>query len=401
MTESPSAPDLSRLRIRRDEPAATGGSTSRGWLGIVAALLLVAVVAAFFVLRPKPLLVVVASASVSGGAGSITGEGISANGYVVARTKASVSAKIAGRLAYLGVHEGSRVKRGEIIARIESDTYAAASDAARADIARIEVDIAQARRDFERTRTLNTQQVLSTRDLEDAQTRVDATNAQLNVARAQLNVSQANLENTNVRAPFDGTILRRDAEVGEIVAPSAAGGGLTRTAIVTMADLATLEVEVDVNEAYIAQIHNGQDARVTLDAYPDTSFRAGVRQIVPTADRQKATVLVKVSILERDPRILSEMGAKVVFLREVATAATAAAAKPRVTVPTDAIARDGAATRVWIVRENKLVSRDVTLGRERGTLIEVERGLEGSENVVLKPMNTLRDGQTVRIHTSS
>ena len=400
MPDTP-APDLSQLRIHRDEPAASGGSGNRGWVWIVAALVVVAAAVAFLVLRPKPMLVEVASASISGGAGSVTGEGISANGYVVARTKASVSAKIAGRLAYLGVHEGSRVKRGEIIARIESDAFGAVSDAARADIARIEVDLAQTRRDLERARMLTAQNVLSTRDMEDAQTRVDATNAQLNVAKAQLKVSQANLENTNVRAPFDGTILRRDAEVGEIVAPSAAGGGLTRTAIVTMADLATLEVEVDVNEAYIAQIHNGQDARVTLDAYPDTSFRAGVRQIVPTADRQKATVLVKVSILDRDPRILSEMGAKVVFLRVTATPEHVAATKPRVTVPADAIARDGAATRVWIVRDNKLVSRDVTLGRERGTLVEVERGLDGSENVVLKPVNTLRDGQAVRIRTAS
>ena len=367
----------------------------------IALLVVGGAVAAFFVLRPKPVVVEVANVSVSGGAGSVTGEGISANGYVVARTKASVSAKIAGRLAYLGVHEGSRVKRGEVIARIESDAYAATSDAARADIARIEVDMTQARRDLERARALSTQQVLSTRDLEDAQTRVDATNAQLNVAKAQLKVAQANLENTNVRAPFDGTVLRRDAEVGEIVAPSAAGGGLTRTAIITMADLATLEVEVDVNEAYIAQIHNGQNARVTLDAYPDTSFRANVRQIVPTADRQKATVLVKVSILDRDPRILSEMGAKVVFLREEATPTTAAAARPRILAPSDAIVRDGAATRVWIVSEGKLQSRDVTLGRERGTQVEVERGLVGSESIVTKPVNTLRDGQTVRIRTAS
>src|SRR5262249_56666259 len=125
--------------------------------------------------------------------------------------------------------------------------------------------------------------------------------------------AEVNLENTRVRAPFDGTVLRKDAKVGEIVAPASAGGGLTRTAIVTMADLATLEVEVDVNEAYIARVRNGQAARITLDAYPDTSFTGQVRQVVPTADRAKATVQVKVSILDRDPRILPEMGAKVVF----------------------------------------------------------------------------------------
>ena len=401
MPDSPNAPDLSQLRIQRDQPAPSSGSGSRRGLWSFVALALVAAIVALLLLRPKPPLVEVASASVSGAAGSITGEGISANGYVVARTKASVSAKIAGRLAYLNVHEASHVKRGEIIARIESDAYAAAVEAARADMARIEVDLTQARRDLERARTLSGQQVLSAHDLEDAQTRVDAIEAQLTVARAQLKVAQANLENTNVRAPFDGTVLRRDAEVGEIVAPSAAGGGLTRTAIVTMADLATLEVEVDVNEAYIAQIRNGQDAHVTLDAYPDTSFQARVRQIVPTADRQKATVLVKVSILDRDPRILSEMGAKVVFLREAATPTAVAAARPHVIVPADAIDRAGSVTRVWMVREGKLVSRDVTVGRERGTQVEIDNGLDGGEDVVLKPASTLRDGQAVRIHTAS
>src|SRR5262249_14773020 len=155
--------------------------------------------------------------------------------------------------------------------------------------------------------------LLADAELEGAQTRLDVLGAQASAARAQAKLAEANLENTRVRAPFSGTVLRKDAEVGEIVAPSSAGGGLTRTAIVTIADLSTLEVEVDVNEAYIAQVRNGQPARITLDAYPDTSFAGRVRQVVPTADRQKATVLVKVSILDRDPRILPEMGAKVVF----------------------------------------------------------------------------------------
>jgi RND family efflux transporter MFP subunit len=195
-------------------------------------------------------------------------------------------------------------------------------------------------------------------------------------------------------------VLRKDAEVGEIVAPSAAGGGLTRTAIVTMADLATLEVEVDVNEAYIAQIRNGQGARATLDAYPDTSFRGQVRQIVPTADRQKATVLVKVSILDHDPRILPEMGAKVVFLRDAQRAAVTAA-RARVLVPSDALVRVGADTRVWLVRNGRLTGRQITLGHERGDQFEVEQGLDGGESVVLKPTRTLRDGLPVRVRPSS
>ncbi len=400
MSETPSTPDLSRLRIRRDDAPPSGGPVRRSWLWLAPLVLAVLGTGGFFALRQQPVMVEVASVAVSGGTGSVTGEGISANGYVVARTKASVSAKIAGQLTYLGVHEGSHVRAGEIIARIESDAYSAAAEAAKAQVGRIEVDLAQARRDLERARSLRDQQVISSHDLEDAQTRVDAAVAQLNSANAELKVARANLENTNVRAPFDGTVLRKDAEVGEIVAPSAAGGGLTRTAIVTMADLATLEVEVDVNEAYIAQIRNGQDARVTLDAYPDTSFRARVRQIVPTADRQKATVLVKVSILDHDPRILPEMGAKVVFLRE-AQRPEVATARPRVLVPTEALVRVGTETRVWLVRNGRLTGRPVTLGHERGSEVEVEQGLDGGESVVLKPTRTLRDGQPVRVRPSS
>ena len=185
-------------------------------------------------------------------------------------------------------------------------------------------------------------------------------------ARAQVQLAEVGLENTRVRAPFDGTVLRKDAEVGEIVAPASAGGSLTRTSIVTMADLATLEVEVDVNEAYIAQIRNGQAARISLDAYPDTSFAGRVRQVVPTADRQKATVLVKVSILDRDPRILPEMGAKVVFLRQ----ANPGGAEPRrVLVPEAAVVRAGGATSVWVIEGDRVAARPVTLGAGRGSKI--------------------------------
>jgi RND family efflux transporter MFP subunit len=207
-------------------------------------------------------------------------------------------------------------------------------------------------------------------------------------------MAEVNLENTHVRAPFDGTVLRKDAEVGEIVAPSSAGGGLSRTAIVTMADLATLEVEVDVNEAYIAQIRNGQSASITLDAYPDTSFAGRVRQVVPTADRQKATVLVKVSILDRDPRILPEMGAKVVFSREEAGAV--AAAPRRVLVPRAAVVQNGETAKVWVVENGLLRGVTVEPGPERGEQVEIRRGLQGGESLVLDPPGGLSDGQKVR-----
>jgi len=196
-----------------------------------------------------------------------------------------------------------------------------------------------------------------------------------------------------VRAPFDGTVLRKDAEVGEIVAPSSAGGALSRTAIVTMADLSTLEVEVDVNEAYIARVTGGQPARITLDAYPDTSFAGKVRQVVPTADRQKATVLVKVAIADKDPRILPEMGARVDFVPAGQSAAQAAVPR-RVYVPKAALV---GADRVWIVADGKAKSLTVTAGAQDGPRVEIKNGLTGDETVIVSPPTGLKDGAAVRV----
>ena len=388
-------PDLSSLRIPRDDPSAVPpGGRRRGWL--IAVAIVVVLVAAGFALRSRPPQVEAATVAVTGGAGAAD-EGITANGYVVARTKASVAAKLAGQLEYLGVSEGARVRRGEVLARIESGDQQAALAQARAGLAQAQAGLAQGRRDLERAQRLATEQVLSAMDLENTRTRVDVLDAQLGQARAQVQLAEVGLENTRVRAPFDGTVLRKDAEVGEIVAPASAGGTLTRTSIVTMADLATLEVEVDVNEAYIAQIRNGQAARITLDAYPDTSFAGRVRQVVPTADRQKATVLVKVSILDRDPRILPEMGARVVFLRQ---AGPAGAAPRRVLVPEAAVVRTGGATSVWVIDKDRVAARPVTLGAARGADLEVRDGLSGGERVVLRPPAGLKPGARVRVTAS-
>lgn len=393
---SASPPDLSDLRIRRDDPPAPTGGGRRWWLWLAPLIITVAIGAALgFSKRSSE--VKVATVTETGG-GSMSSAGISANGYVVARTKASVSAKIPGRMEYLGVNEGSRVKMGEVMARIESRDYQAALAAARAAVAQAEAELAQGRRDLERARNLERDQLIAKADLENNAMRVQVQEAQLAAARAQRQLAEANLENTLVRAPFDGTVLRKDAEVGEIVAPSSAGGGLTRTAIVTMADLGTLEVEVDVNEAYIAQIQNGQDARITLDAYPDTSFTGRVRQVVPTADRLKATVQVKVSILDRDPRILPEMGAKVVFTKH--EGAEMAAAPRRVLVPSAAVVTNGGASHVWVVTDQRVASRVVEVGPARGDQVEIRVGLSGGETVVLQPPAGLKEGARVRVAKS-
>ena len=401
----PTTSDLERLRIRReDEPAkpspfasgpppvrVAGGGGKRAIL-IAATLVIVSLVAGFLLLGNRTPEVVTAPVEVTGGASGGGVSAITANGYVVARTKASVAAKVPGRLAYLGVSEGSLVRKGEIIARIEGNDLAAALESAKASAGQADAELAQARSDLVRATALEARGVISTVELENARTKANALEAAARAARANARLAAATLENTNVRAPFDGTVLRKDAEVGEIVSPSSAGGALSRTAIVTMADLSTLEVEVDVNEAYIARITNGQAARITLDAYPDTSFAASVRQVVPTADRQKATVLVKVSIEDRDPRILPEMGARVDFVPEGQSAAQAATPR-RIYVPAAAIV-DG---KVWLVEQGKAKSQSVTPGVQDGARVEVKDGLTGEETVIVSPPKGLKDGATVRV----
>ena len=221
------------------------------------------------------------------------------------------------------------VRKGEVIARLDNADYQAAVSEQQANLATSQAQLIeaeserdQAQREYNRVKDIRASNpnLVSAQDEEVAQNRMatsaaraNAARARIDAAKASLRFAEANLENTYIRAPFSGTVLRKEAEVGEVVAPSV-GGGLTRGAVVTMADLSTLEVEVDVNEAYIGRVQHGQSARITLDAYPDTAFRGSVRQVVPTADRQRATVQVKVTILDHDPRILPEMGARVDFI---------------------------------------------------------------------------------------
>jgi RND family efflux transporter MFP subunit len=384
--------DLSALKIDRS-PASSGGKNRI--LTIVVILVVLAALAGFALVRfTHPTTAVQVGLAEATGGGSASGRGITANGYVVARTKASVSAKILGRLTSIGVSEGSLMKAGDVIARLEDSDYRAALDVAKANVAQVEAQLVQARRELVRQQTLRQGNLVAATDLENAQTQASVLAAQLASARAQVELADVNLQSTRVVAPFAGTVLRKDAEVGEIVAPSSAGGGLTRTAIVTMADLRTLEVEVDVNEAYIAQVHGGQTARITLDAYPDTSFSGSVRQVVPTADRQKATVLVKVSILDRDSRILPEMGAKVVF--DSKNAASAAAPR-RVLAPSGAVVQTSSGASVWVVSDNIVHRVNVDVGATRGDQVEIRQGLAGGESLVLQPPATLKDGGKVKV----
>jgi RND family efflux transporter MFP subunit len=406
--------DLSKLRIDRGAPPAPV-KRALGRNLIIFAVAVVVVAVTMIVLRARAVPIAqVATAAASGGAagGAAGATSVTANGYVVARTKASVSAKTAGRLAYLGVSEGSYVHRGEVIARLDNADFQAAVAQAQANIATAEASVIEATadrdqsaRDAARIREIRTRNpnLMSEQDLETATSRAAGSSARYNAAvarkqsaEAALRLAQASNENTVIRAPFTGTVLRKDAEVGEVVAPSV-GGGLTRGAVVTMADLSTLEVEVDVNEAYISRIANGRPARITLDAYPDTTFRGEVRQVVPTADRQRATVQVKVSILDRDPRILPEMGAKVDFLEpEQPRAAGSAPVRTSIRVPSAALRTDGGASYVWLVREGRLTKRPVTPGPVSGGFLEIRSGLSGGEQLLVGGVDAPAEGMKVK-----
>lgn len=325
---------------------------------------------------------------------------LTASGYVVARRKAVVSAKIQGRLQDLRVEEGSVVREGEVIARLESIDYEAAVGRARAAVQRAEADLAEQVRQAKLAEDLAAQKIVAVDQRDAAQSRVRIAEAAVAQAKADLAYAEAQLQNTVIRAPFGGVVVKKMAEVGESVAPIPPGVNISTSsgAIVALADLATLEVEADVAESNVAKVASGQPAEVTVEAIPDRRYKAVLRQVIPTADRTKATVMVKVTILDKDKDLKPEMSAKVTFLEpEKEEAAPAAAAAPVVLVPREAVVtRDGKPT-VFLVREGKAVARAITLGTERQGRVIVKEGLAGGEIVVARPKDDLRDGAVVRV----
>jgi HlyD family secretion protein len=408
--------DLSKLRINRDPPPGVRRAFGRNLALAAVAVVLIAGGVLYARSRAAvPVETIVAAPVSTGTAGGPAATSVTANGYVVARIRAAVAAKIPGRIATLTVDGGSEVKRGQVLARLENADYAAAVAEAKANLASARAQLAEAvadrdqsAREARRTAEIHRQspELIAVQDAEAAQSRADqaaaragSAKAQIDAAAAALRVAEATLENTYIRAPFTGTVLRKEAEVGEVVAPSV-GGGLTRGAVVTMADLSSLEVEVDVNEAYIGRVSHGQPARITLDAYPDTSFRGEVRQVVPTADRQRATVQVKVSIVDHDRRILPEMAARVDFLAaDSGTAAATAGSGPaavRFRLPAPAVHERGGRSVVWLVREGRLQAREVEAGPVSGGYREIARGLSGGEQVVTGGVEEPREGMRVK-----
>jgi RND family efflux transporter MFP subunit len=375
-------PDLASLRIDR-EAAAPARPTRRFPWKVVIPVVLGGILVGWYVWFRAGAAVEVETAAVSLTSPSQANSVLTASGYVVAQRKAAVASKGAGRLVYLGVEEGDKVLAGQVIARLEDGDVVAALRKARADLEITRADSLDARSTLERQRVLMASSLTSQAELDAAAARFERVKATILSARAGVEAANVGVENTRIRAPFDGTVLTKNADVGEVVAPFASSAS-SRGAVVSMADMSSLQVEADVSESNITRVSAGQPCEIVLDAYPEQRYRGVVHKIVPTADRAKATVLTKVAFRERDDRVLPEMSAKVSFLT-TELSASAAAAPPKLTVPVSALVeRDGRQV-VFIVREGVATETPVRTGDRLGTQMEIKEGLAAGDLVVNRP----------------
>ena len=397
---------LKQLRIDRDTARAPRSRASLLALG-ASIVLALAVLVWFGVTRLQPPAVRTAVARATGEAGA--GSVLDASGYVTARRQATVSAKITGRIVEVLIEEGMRVEEGSVLARLE-DTEVKAQlslaeaqlTAARSQLAEIRAQLEQAERDYVRQRQLFDKQLVAEQTLDAARAQRDTLRARLASAGEQIRVAQESaavarvqVDNTVVRAPFGGMVVAKAAQPGETISPMSAGGGFTRTGIGTIVDMDSLEIQVDVNEAFINRVRPGQPVQATLNAYPEWKIPGEVIAIIPTADRSKATVKVRIAFKEKDTRIVPDMGVRVAFFDAPPARPTAAA--PGVLVPAEAVRADGGKEVVFVYANAKVERRAVTLGPDVGGRRQVLSGLRDGERVVLSPPESLKDGDAVRL----
>lgn len=385
--------DLSSLRIDRSATQLPQKRRLRSRIVIwtIAVLLLVAVALAIKQWLDPGVEVQIATATLT--SPSQADAVLTASGYVVARRKAAVASKGTGTLVYLAVEEGDRVKKGQVIARLDDSDVMATLRRARENLRVAEADLDEARKNYERMRAVIEKRAVSQADYDAAEARYKRVVSTIEAAKYGVREAEVAVENTRIIAPFDGTVLKKNADVGEIVAPLA-GAASSKAAVVTIADMSSLEVDADVSEANITRVAAEQNCEITLDAYPQHRYPGYVSNIVPTADRAKATVMVKIKFKEYDQRVLPEMGAKVTFLAP-GTRADAMTVKPLLTVPAAAVAaRDGRAV-VFQVKENRAVEVPVTTGRRIGNAIEITGGLKEGDRVINKADDRIKNGTKV------
>jgi RND family efflux transporter MFP subunit len=415
-------PDLSSLRITDTKRKNAGSGRRWLWAAIPIFILALLGIASFAVRNRKPEVQVVTAVKPSNAPAGV----LNASGYITPRRRATIAAKITGRVIGVYFDEGTIVKEGQLLAKLDDsdalrglESAKADRDASQAAIEDFEVQLKNAQIELHRAQELVKGGVQTQEYLDNARTTVDSLRAKINLAKEQVVASQARIgvqqqtvDNCVITAPFAGIAVSKDAQVGEMVSPVSAGGGFTRTGIATIVDLHSNEVEVDVGESYIAKVKTNQAVNAVLDAYPDVTFPGKVRTVIPTADRQKATVKVRISFTESDhiklrdpasdPRILPDMGVKVTFLEDEQKPKEKDGDKknePTViaTVPQSAIHTDGGTKYVFLLKNGALERHAVTVGSSRGDDIEILAGIQPGVQVVVKGPEGLSDGLEVQI----
>ncbi len=395
---------LEGLRIQRTE---TGARRRAPWWIIGPVIALLAAAAVWALTRSDRKEVKVAPATAV--AGESRGAVLNATGYVTARRRATVSSKVTGKVVDIQVEEGMQVREGQELARLDASFASkglalaqAEAAAAASTLEETRVRIREAQLEYDRAARLTQSEISSRADLDRARAQLDATRArlvaqsdQLATARRQIDLQRQNVEDLVIRAPFDGIVISKDAQPGEMISPVSAGGGFTRTGICTIVDMDSLEIEVDVNEAYINRVRPNQKVEAVLDAYPDWRIPAHVITAVPTADREKATVKVRIAFDQKDARILPDMGVKVAFITD--EPATAGATMTE--VPKTAVRKDGETDVVYVIKDGKAERRAVKVAATEGDKSRLATGVSEGETVVVEGPAELKDGDAVRVKT--
>jgi len=405
------AADLSSLKIQ--DSARTKGTAGKVLAYISATIgALVLLGGGILAIRGRKPQVEVATARAAGGSDQVTA--LNASGYVTPRRRATVAAKITGRVTGVFFDEGNNVKEGQLLATLDDSDVQKSLTAARADkesaaagIADQQVQLRLAEIQLKRTQGLVDAKVQTEEALDNAKAAVDSFKAKIALtkqqvvgAEARIAEAQQAVDNCTIRAPFAGRIVSKDAQIGEMVSPISAGGGFTRTGIATIVDMKSNEIEVDVNEAYIAKVKEKQRVEAKLDAYPEDKdkYSAHVRTVIPSADRQKATVKVRISFDKLDDKILPDMGVKVAFLEDEAPRKKDPnAVVAKAVIPMSAVRKEGVSQYVLLVKNEAIERRGVTLGTERGTDVDVLAGVNPGDSLVVKGPENLKDGQGVEI----